>query len=247
MNDEITVTGTTLVSPDARAAGDLSHRRHLRAADGRRVLRREAPRARAHAHAADPRGRRRRHAVLRQRARARAAVRRELRGRSARRAAQTIRLPDHGGGAAVFARVPAAPRHDARRVLRAGVDGAARRLRAGVGEQPAHRLHRRRAHVAVAVRHGRLRSRERRRRRIGDEVLRARRHRVGNAAVWHVADLRPHRHAQARRSRGDGHGRTQPRRGPGSRVPGGRGRVQVRRRAVPHVGARRVHRRAHRP
>ena len=33
---------------------------------------------------------------------------------------------------------------------------------------------------------------------------------------------------------------------PRARVPRRRGRVQVRRRAVPHVGARRVHRRAHR-
>ena len=39
--------------------------------------------------------------------RARAAVQRELRGRSARRAAQTIRLHDHRGGAAVFARISA--------------------------------------------------------------------------------------------------------------------------------------------
>ena len=38
----------------------------------------------------------------------------------------------------------------------------------------------------------------------------------------------------------DGHGRAQPRRDPRSRVHRGRGRVQVRRRAVPHVGAGRV-------
>ena len=38
---------------------------------------------------------------------AHAAVQRELRGRSARRAAQTIRLHEHGGGAVLFARLSA--------------------------------------------------------------------------------------------------------------------------------------------
>ena len=46
--------------------------------------------------------------------------------------------------------------------------------------------------------HGRVRSHVRHRRRIGHEVLRAGRDRVGHVALWHVADLRPHRHAVAR-------------------------------------------------
>jgi hypothetical protein len=63
---------------------------------------------------------------------------------------------------------------------------------------PADRVHRRRTDVAVAVRHGGLRSRIRPGRRIGHEVFRPRRHRIGNAPIWHVAHLWHDRHAQPR-------------------------------------------------
>ena len=83
-----------LVEPAARAAGDLPHGGDLRAADGRRVLRRDSaagsrPRSRC-----CPAGRRcGRHRVLsRTSDDARAAVRRQLRGRSAGGVAEDLRL-----------------------------------------------------------------------------------------------------------------------------------------------------------
>ena len=80
---------------------------------------------------------------------------------------------------------------------------------------------------------------------VGDEVLRPRRHRIGHVAVWHVAHLRHHRHAQPRRPRREGGRRAEPGRHPRPGVHRGRDRVQVRRGAVPHVGAGRLQRRAH--
>ena len=247
MNSEITVTDTTLGEPAAGAAGDLSHGRHLRAADGRRVLRRQAPRPRAHAHAAHPGGRRRRHRDVRQR------------HRSARCCSATATWPIRSrccsklfGFMTIAVALLYSRDYLERRGMMRGeyyvlaltallgifvMVSANSLLTVYIGvELMSLSLY---AMVAFDrdIRH---------RRRIGHEVLRARRHRLGHAALWHVADLRPDRHAHARRSRRDGHGRAEPRRDPRPRVPRGRGRVQVRRRAVPHVGARRLHRRAHR-
>ena len=99
---------------------------------------------------------------------------------------------------------------------------SSRHLRHGLGQQPAHRVHRRRAHVAVALCHGGVRPRLGPGGGIGDEVLRARRHRLGNVVVRHVADLRPQRHDQPRRSRREGYRRAQRRRDPRAGVHGRR-------------------------
>ena len=90
------------------------------------------------------------------------------------------------------------------------------------------------------------------RHRGGDEVLRARRAGLGPAALRHVDDLRRHRHARHRRGRAgtpracrrSDSERTLPGVRPG--VRGRRPRLQARRGAVPHVGPRRVPRRADR-
>ena len=131
------------------------------------------------------------------------------------------------------------------RVLRAGALRAARHHGADLGEQPGHDLPRGRAAGAVALCAGRDQSRFRRVRGGGDQVLRAGLDRLGRAALRHVHHLRRDRLARAR-GRGQGRGRSgaEPDRAAvRPRVPDRRRRVQVRRRAVPHVGPGRVPRR----
>ena len=97
---------------------------------------------------------------------------------------------------------------------------------------------------AVPVRAGRDRPRQPARLRSGDEVLRPGVARLGHAAVRHVADLRRDRLAgSAQRPRSDGFGIARPvvdRHGVHRRGH----RVQVRCRAIPHVAAGRLPRRA---
>ena len=117
------------------------------------------------------------------------------------------------------------------------------------GELP-HALPRPRADVAVPLRDGRAAARLGGRHRGGDEVLRARRARLRHAALRHVDDLRRDRHARDRRggaahvAAAPAHRAHRPGLRPGVRRR--RHRLQARRRAVPHVGARRLPRRADR-
>ena len=125
---------------------------------------------------------------------------------------------------------------------------AARHLGDGVGQQLPGRLPRPGADDAEPVRAGRAAPRPSAGHRSGDEVLRARRAGQRLPALRPVDDVRRDRLARPRRGlQGDRHrphqqGGADLRPGVRRRRPG----LQARRRAVPHVGARRLPGRAHR-
>ena len=118
---------------------------------------------------------------------------------------------------------------------------AARHDAAGLGRQPRHGVSGSGTVRAVVLRAGRDQPRFGVVVGSGDEIFRARRARVGHAAVRHVDDLRRDRHAGPGenpcrwrvRRRQLASGAAGVRRG----LPRRRHRLQVRRRAVPHVGA----------
>ena len=101
-------------------------------------------------------------------------------------------------GAFVYARSYLGQRQPARRVLRAWPVRRAGHDGDDLGAQPADHLPRTGTAVAVAVCHGGIRPRFRRRLRGGDEILRARRAGLGHAALRHVDALWRHRYARSR-------------------------------------------------
>ncbi len=110
------------------------------------------------------------------------------------------------------------------------------------GQQLPGRLPRPRADVALALRARRHAPRRHRRDRGGDEVLRPRRAGERLPALRPVDDVRRHRLARDQRGlQGDRHRPDQPGGArPRHRLRRRRPRLQARRRAVPHVGARRL-------
>ncbi len=169
------------------------------------------------------------------------AARRAFRRRPDGHGAQALCVWRSGGDAALLARLPRAARDPEGRIPGPRAVRGARHPGHRVGREPALALPRHRDHVARALCDGRLRPRRRRRRRVGDEVLRAELDRVGRAPVRHIDRLRRDRqHPDRRRGRG---GRQRPgadRPPVRARVHRPRRRLQVRRRAVPHVDPRRL-------
>ena len=137
----------------------------------------------------------------------------------------------------------ARPRHVEGRALHADAVRAARDHADDLGEQPAGDLPRAGAAGAVAVRAGGAAAGRRALERGRDEVLRAGRARVGLPAVRHVDAVRRQRHARHQRAgaaRRDRAGGQPPVARARRRLRDRRPRVQARRGAVPHVGARRL-------
>ena len=113
----------------------------------------------------------------------------------------------------------------------------------GIRQRSGHHLHRSRDDGPRELCAGRIQQGKSKEQRGGAEVLHPRRPGLGGSTVRLFPDLRSHGFVQSRRHRGvdrrrDGRARrdAQPRGGPG---PGRHG-VQDRRRAVPHVGTRRL-------
>ena len=133
-------------------------------------------------------------------------------------------------------------RHAQGRALHALDVLAARHPGHAGGQQLPGRLPRPRADVALALRARRHAPRRHRRDRGGDEVLRPRRAGERLPALRPVDDVRRDRLARDQRGlQGDRHRPDQPRGArPRHRLRRRRARLQARRRAVPHVGARRL-------
>ena len=171
---------------------------------------------------------------------------REFRARCSVRRAQARRLRGGRARFCLLARLSGPPKPVQGRVLHSRALRAARDHGHDLGPQPVDDLSWPRTPVAFALCARGVQSRVGDGGRVGDEVLRARRDRFGHVAVRHLPALRRYRDARdqhARRTpvrprwhRHTGSGRT--------RVHRRRRRVQVRRRAVSHVGARRLSGRA---
>ncbi len=173
-------------------------------------------------------------------------VRQYLCRRCAGRRAQVPELRHRRADARVLAQLPDGTRAVPRRDLRADDVRAARHDGDDFGQSFPAAVSRAGADVAVAVRDDCAATGIGPGGRSGDEILRPRRARFRPAALRHVDDLRRDRDPRRRARRHDCFRRRRQQDHAGFR-PGIRrlgDRVQARRRAVPHVGARRVRGRA---